>query len=109
MPQYTSSEEAAAILIRTFEALARQNHKTLSQKTRADVARACELLATGDDYDELLIDLLEQPPIRSDRQTVSFERENYYGATDDPEFVARLGRARDAEWGRNQRREDAQR
>ena len=78
----TASEEAAAILIRTFEALARQNGKTLSAKTRADLERACELLATGDDYTDLLDDLLSEPPIRSDRTTQNFERENY----GDPEF-----------------------
>ena len=71
----TASEEAAAILIRTLEALARQCGKTLSRKTRDDLARACELLAAGDSYDELLDDLLSAPPVRSDRVTVNFERE----------------------------------
>lgn len=66
---YTASEKAAVILTRTFEALARQLGKTLSAKTRADLTRACELLADGDNYDELLVDLLEQP-----RVTQSFER-----------------------------------
>lgn len=95
MPQYTASEEAAAILTRTLEALARQLGKTLSTKTRTDLARACELLARGDDYDELLVDLLEQPPIRNDRVTQAFEREPAdYG---DPRFEA---------W-RRQRMEDA--
>ena len=70
-------EEAAAILVRTFEALARVNKKTLSTKTRADISRACELLAAGDDYSDLLEDLLEQPPIRSDRVTVNLERPAY--------------------------------
>ena len=77
------ADEAAAILTRTFEALARQLGKTLSTKTRADIARACELLAAGDDYDELLVDLLEQPPIRNDRVTQAIERESTYG---DPQF-----------------------
>jgi hypothetical protein len=90
----TASEEAAAILIRTFEALARQAGKTLSHKTRDDLSRACELLAQGDSYDELLVDLLEQPPIRNDRVTQSFERESTHG---DPRFEA---------W-RRQREEDA--
>lgn len=76
------SDEAAAIITRTLEALARQVGKTLSAKTRADLARACELLAAGDDYDELLEDLLEQPPIRSERVTQSFDREDY----GDPNF-----------------------
>jgi hypothetical protein len=65
-------EEAARILCRVLEALARQNGKTLSSKTRSEVERACELLSTGDDYDELLVDLLSEPPARV---TQSFERE----------------------------------
>lgn len=69
------SQEAAQILIRTFEALARQLGKRLSERTRADITRACELLAAGDDYEDLLEDLLSTPPIRSDRTTQSFERE----------------------------------
>lgn len=75
------SEEAAAILTRTLESLARVSGKTLSQRTRADLTRACELLAMGDDYD-LLEDLLEQAPIRSDRVTVNFEREGNAGIPD---------------------------
>jgi hypothetical protein len=75
-------EEAARILCRILEALARQSGKTLSQKTRQEVERACELLAAGDDYSDLLEDLLEAPPIRSDRTTVNFEREDY----GDPRF-----------------------
>lgn len=76
------SEEAAAILIRTLEALARVGGKTLSLKTRADLQRACELLAAGDDYTDLLEDLLERPPIRSDRVTQSFERDGNAGIPD---------------------------
>lgn len=94
MASITASEEAAAILTRTFEALARQAGKTLSRKTRDDLTRACELLAAGDSYDELLVDLLEQPPIRSERITQQFEREPAYG---DPNFES---------W-RRQWREDA--
>lgn len=87
------SEEAAAIFTRTLEALARQVGKTLSAKTRADLARACELLSAGDDYTDLLDDLLTAPPpIRSERVTQSFE----YG---DPEF----------ERWRKQRREEEER
>lgn len=78
------SDEAAQILTRILEALARQSGKTLGQKTRADIQRACELLAQDDDYD-LLEDLLEQPAIRSDRITQQFEREPAYG---DPNFEA---------------------
>jgi hypothetical protein len=70
-------EEAARILCRILEALARQSGKTLSQKTRTEVERACELLSTGDDYSDLLDDLLSEPPIRNDRVTQSFEREDY--------------------------------
>jgi hypothetical protein len=65
-------EEAARILCRVLEALARQNGKTLSAKTRGEVERACELLATGDDYSDLLEDLLEQPTMS--RVTQSFEQ-----------------------------------
>jgi hypothetical protein len=90
----SSSEEAAAILIRVLEAVCRLNHKTLSQKTRSDIARACELLATGDSYDDLLVDLLSEPAVRSDRTTVSFERDDY----GDRQF---------SKW-RQQYREDAQ-
>jgi hypothetical protein len=73
-------EEAARILCRVLEALARQNGKTLSSKTRSEVERACELLATGDDYSDLLEDLLEMPP----RTTQTSEREPAdYG---DPKF-----------------------
>lgn len=81
MPQYTASEEAAAIFTRLFEVLARQSGKTLSQKTRTDLARACELLAAGDDYEEL-DDLLSTPPVVSDRVTEAFERPDY----GDPRF-----------------------
>jgi hypothetical protein len=66
-------EEAARILCRVLEALARQNGKTLSSKTRSEVERACELLAAGDDYGDLLEDLLEQPTMP--RVTQSFERD----------------------------------
>jgi len=77
MAQYTPTEEAAAILTRILEALARQSGKTLSRKTRDDLARACELLSAGDNYDELLDDLLSTPPIRSERVTQTFERDDY--------------------------------
>lgn len=77
-------EEASRILCRILEALARQSGKTLSAKTRAEVERACELLAAGDDYDELLVDLLEQPPGRPAPVTQSFDRDDY----GDPRFAA---------------------
>jgi hypothetical protein len=58
----TNTEEATAIFIRLFESLARRSGATLKPSTRADIARACELLSTGrDDYD-LLDDLLTTPP-----------------------------------------------
>jgi hypothetical protein len=85
MTNYTPTQEATAILTRILESLARVNGKTLSRKTRADLARACELLSTGDNYDELLDDLLSTPPIRSERITQQFEREPAYG---DPNFEA---------------------
>mgnify|MGYP001619169919 FL=1 len=53
-----NTEEAAAILTRILEALARQSGKTLSQATRADIGRACELLANaGAELEDLLEDL----------------------------------------------------
>ncbi len=57
----SASEEAAQILTRVFEALARQSGKTLAAGTRADVLRACELLSTASaELDDLLEDLPEQ-------------------------------------------------
>ena len=58
---------------------------TTEEPTRSEVERACELLATGDDYSDLLDDLLSAPAVRSDRVTVNFEREPAYG---DPQFEA---------------------
>lgn len=56
--------EAAQILTRLFEALARQNRKTLNARSRADIARACELLShSGQELDDLL-DELPQPERR---------------------------------------------
>jgi hypothetical protein len=61
----TPTEEAAAIFTRIFEALARQNGKTLSAGTRAGIGRACELLThAGEELDALLEDL-PTPPRRS--------------------------------------------
>jgi hypothetical protein len=63
--------EAAQILTRLFEALARQNHKTLNARSRADIARACELLShSGEALSDLLDDM---PPPRTEYSTVSFE------------------------------------
>ncbi len=58
----SASEEAAAILVRVFESIARLNSKTLSASTRADIGRACELLANaGAELEDLLDDLPESP------------------------------------------------
>lgn len=55
--------EAAQILTRLFEALARRSGKTLNQRSRADIARACELLASaGDELSDLLDELPPQAP-----------------------------------------------
>lgn len=59
-----NTTEAAQILTRVFEALARQNGKTLSHKTRADIERACELLTNaGEELDDLFEDLPEPPRV----------------------------------------------
>jgi hypothetical protein len=56
------TEEAAAILIRLFEAICRLNRKTLNTRSRDDIRRACELLSSaGDELDDLLDEL---PPPR---------------------------------------------
>lgn len=58
----TPQDEAAAILVRLFESLARASGKTLKSSTRADIKRACELLSSaGAEYD-LLDDLVRQSP-----------------------------------------------
>jgi hypothetical protein len=54
--------EAAQILTRLFEALARRSGKTLNARSREDIKRACELLASaGEELDDLL-DELPPPP-----------------------------------------------
>lgn len=59
-----SVNEAAQILTRILEALARQNGKTLSAATRADIERMCGLLSgAGEELDDLFEDL--PPPRRS--------------------------------------------
>jgi hypothetical protein len=63
-------EEAAQLLFGLFEALARQNGKTLSPRSRERLTRACELLSGGDELEELLDDL----PIQPDRVTQNFQR-----------------------------------
>jgi hypothetical protein len=55
--------EAAQILTRLFEALARRSGKTLNARSREDIKRACELLASaGQELDDLLDEL--PPPAR---------------------------------------------
>jgi hypothetical protein len=70
-------DEAAAIFIRMFEALARRSGKTLNERSRADITRACRLLASaGGELDDLLDDA-PAPAARPERareySTVSFE------------------------------------
>ena len=61
------TDEAAQILIRLFEALARQNRKTLNARSKEDVHRACELLASaGQELDDLLDEL--PPPTEPERR-----------------------------------------
>lgn len=61
-----SIAEAAAILTRTFEALARAAGKTLSARSREDIRRACELLsAAGPELDALLEDAPTMPRMRA--------------------------------------------
>lgn len=67
------TEEAAQILIRIFESLARRAGKTLNERGRADVKRACELLShSSEQYGDLLEDLPAPRP-RSEYSTISFE------------------------------------
>lgn len=57
--------EAATILIRILESLARRSGKTLNERGRADVRRACELLShSGEQYG----DLLDELPLREERR-----------------------------------------
>jgi acyl-CoA reductase-like NAD-dependent aldehyde dehydrogenase len=60
-----NTTEAAQILTRVFEALARQSGKTLNARTREDIQRACELLANAGGELEELLDDLPAPPRRS--------------------------------------------
>jgi hypothetical protein len=59
------TNEAAEIFIRMFEALARRSGKTLNTRSRADITRACELLASaGAELDDLLDELPPPAPER---------------------------------------------
>jgi hypothetical protein len=50
----TPEQEAAQIMTRILESLARASGKTLKPSTRADIVRMCELLASsGAEYDQL--------------------------------------------------------
>jgi hypothetical protein len=63
--------EAAQILTRLLESICRLNRKTLNARSRADIARACELLShSGEALSDLLDDL---PPPRTEYSTVSFD------------------------------------
>jgi len=63
------TDEAAQILIRLFEALARRSGKTLNARSREDIKRACELLASaGEELDDLLDELLPPPPPAPERR-----------------------------------------
>lgn len=69
----TLTEEAAAILIRVFESLARTNGKTLKPQTRADIERACELLVgAGAELDDLLDDVPSTPRVSPAEAAVNF-------------------------------------
>ena len=62
------TDEAATILIRMFEALARQIGKTLNARSRADIKRACELIAgAGAELDDLFDDRPPPPEMRPAR------------------------------------------
>lgn len=75
--------EAAAILTRCFEALARASGKTLSQRMRVDLVRACELLSNPrPELDDLLDDLLTMPAQPRPRVTAVIDRET------DPNYEA---------------------
>lgn len=77
----TPQDEAAAILTRLFEALARVNNKTLNARTRADIARACELLShAGAD----LGDLFDELPRATPGEAVAA---SYAGEPDDPNYL----------------------
>ena len=69
------TDEAAEILTRLFEALARRSGKTLNERSRADIKRACELLASaGAEIDGMLDDMPAPPPARREYTTMSFEQ-----------------------------------
>lgn len=67
-------EEAAQIFLRVFEALARQNGKTLSAKTREDVEQACSLLGNAAADLEVLEDLTDAPRRSLGEYAVADER-----------------------------------
>ena len=58
------TEEASEILIRLLESLARKTGRTLNERGRADVRRACELLSHSGEQFEDLLDELPPPPER---------------------------------------------
>lgn len=62
-------DEAAAILTRLFDSLARRMGKRLSAGSREDIRRACALLANaGDELDDLFEDAPPLQPPREERR-----------------------------------------
>lgn len=85
----THAHEAASILLRTFDALAAVSGKRLSAKQRADIERACELLANGDRSE--LDDALETLDLPRNAETQRDEAQQW---TDYEEWRSRRGRVR---------------
>ncbi len=71
-------EESAQILTRVFEALARASGKTLNARTRADIGRACELLASGGAELDALLDDLAPRVSPAERAAGDAERDPAY-------------------------------
>jgi hypothetical protein len=69
----TPQDEAAQIFMRLFEALARRSGKTLNKRSRDEITRACELLASAGAELEDLFDELPLPRPRSEYTTINFE------------------------------------
>ena len=67
-----SNDEAAEILIRILESLARRTGKTLNERGRSDVRRACELLSHSSDQFSDLLDELPPTPRPREYGTVEF-------------------------------------
>lgn len=89
----TPTEEAAAIMNHYFAQLAGLNGLHWSERNAADIAHAVALLGQADAAPTLDEVPPYQPPIRSDRVTQVFDRDDY----GDPEFGNWRKRQRDAE------------